>query len=371
MNAKSCTALVLTAVLATTSVAQTNVTVYGSLDVGVDVSNQGRGTLKRVISGGTRAGSAVGFRGSEDLGDGLKAVFKIEQGLSLDTGTLNDGGKAFSRGSAVGFDSARWGQLVVGRIPSPYYHVLYAVDAFGWEGNGGLTSLTRGPQSLPLQPLAIVARSDNSIRYDTPAWVPIQLRALISAGEGDPTLGRAHSVSARYIAHSVDAVAGWMRQGGAFNVGTNGRITAWVIGGSYVIGPISVFAGYNRESNGCITCAGISSRGPGVTKADFALLNLGARASVGLTSFVAQVARIKDRSAYTVTAGNRDATEAAIGIDHDLSKRTRLWASLGSLRNANGAQYAIGSGTALLPAGSVGSNNPSATAASAGVRLLF
>ena len=73
--------------------AQSGVTIYGILDSGVEaVTNVGasKATVKRVptLTGGMYP-SRLGFRGREDLGDGLSANFVLEQGLAVDQGTLN------------------------------------------------------------------------------------------------------------------------------------------------------------------------------------------------------------------------------------------------------------------------------------------
>ena len=89
------------------TLAQSNVAIYGIADAGLELSNHGKGSLTRVVSGGQFA-SRLGFRGSEDLGDGLAALFRLEMGLNLDDGTLGQGGRIFGREAIVGLRSSRW-----------------------------------------------------------------------------------------------------------------------------------------------------------------------------------------------------------------------------------------------------------------------
>lgn len=106
------------------------VVVYGIVDAAVEASNQGRGTVGRVIAGGAN-GNRLGFRGSEDLGGGLSAIFRLEMGFALDDGTQSQGGRAFGREASVGFTSKTLGTLTLGRTPTPYYVSMVSVDATG------------------------------------------------------------------------------------------------------------------------------------------------------------------------------------------------------------------------------------------------
>ncbi|MBU0794194.1 MAG: porin, partial [Alphaproteobacteria bacterium] len=74
--------------------AQSSVTMYGRVDAGMDSPRSGGSSVNRLVSGGS-AGSNLGFRGVEDLGGGLAAVFRLEMGINLDDGTLGQGGRAF------------------------------------------------------------------------------------------------------------------------------------------------------------------------------------------------------------------------------------------------------------------------------------
>jgi len=104
--------------------AQSSVTLYGVIDNVIDVSNQGGGTIKKLQSGGAY-GSRLGFTGSEDLGDGLAAVFTLEMGISTDTGVLQQGGRAFGRQAFVGL-AGKWGSLTLGRQYAPQFYTLAA-----------------------------------------------------------------------------------------------------------------------------------------------------------------------------------------------------------------------------------------------------
>ncbi|TQK07844.1 porin [Herbaspirillum sp. SJZ107] len=114
--------------------AQTNVQVYGSIDVAVEHvtnANAAGDSLTRMpsLSGGLMP-SRVGFRGTEELGNGLKAIFVLESGFSPDTGMMGQGNRLFGRQAWVGL-AGSWGQVTVGRNYSMMYGSFADTDVMG------------------------------------------------------------------------------------------------------------------------------------------------------------------------------------------------------------------------------------------------
>jgi predicted porin len=106
----------LAALLCCVSVeSRANVTLYGVVDAGVSFTNNqvGGGSVVRQTSG-SLSSSRWGVRGSEDLGQGLKAVFVLESGFDVDTGKSAQGGRLFGRSAYVGLES-QWGSILFGR----------------------------------------------------------------------------------------------------------------------------------------------------------------------------------------------------------------------------------------------------------------
>lgn len=90
---------------ATTAFAQSSVTLYGKIDTGITyVSNEGGSSNVRADDS-KMYGNRWGLIGSEDLGEGLKAVFRLENGFALNTGELKQGGAEFGRQAYVGLAS--------------------------------------------------------------------------------------------------------------------------------------------------------------------------------------------------------------------------------------------------------------------------
>ena len=137
--------------------AQSAVTIYGIMDAAVehvtDVGAGGEG-LTRMPSLTGSVPSRLGFRGTEDLGDGLRALFALEMGIAVDTGSLNQGGRAFGRQSFVGL-SGPWGSVTLGRQYTMLFWSILDADILGPNIYG----------SSSLDSYIPNARADNSIAY--------------------------------------------------------------------------------------------------------------------------------------------------------------------------------------------------------------
>ena len=94
-------ALATASLFAAPAFAQSNVTIYGVADVGVGYGKAGDSTFTGIING-VLAGPRLGFKGTEDLGNGLKAVFVLEQGYSVGTGAPASSSRQFHRQSWAG-----------------------------------------------------------------------------------------------------------------------------------------------------------------------------------------------------------------------------------------------------------------------------
>jgi len=135
--------------------AQSSVTVYGIADLGVEYIDHlpaADGSVLRLRSG-AKAGSRLGFRGSEDLGGGMRAFFTLESGIAIDTGELMQGGRVFGRLAYVGL-AGGWGELSLGRHRNAIFDVAVPFDPIGY---GHFSLLSVDP--------AVAARVDNAVRY--------------------------------------------------------------------------------------------------------------------------------------------------------------------------------------------------------------
>lgn len=166
--------------------AQSSVSIYGVMDAAVEhVRNvgQGGGALTRMpgLTGATP--SRLGFRGTEDLGGGLRGLFTLEMGIAPESGTLNQGGRLFGRQSFVGL-AGPWGTVTLGRQHTMLFWSILDADILGPNvyGIGSLDSY------LPN------ARADNAIAYRA-SFSGLTVGATYSVGRDTVNAGPSPSAS--------------------------------------------------------------------------------------------------------------------------------------------------------------------------------
>jgi predicted porin len=166
--------LIALAVLAAsgTAFAQSTVTIYGKLDQGIK-----RGIGEAKTSMAQASGSRLGFRGTEDLGGGLKANFQIEHRFTPDDGVA---ASTFWSGRSIVGVSGGFGQIDLGRDYTAAFWTQLAGDVFGWDGVANNAATTRGGPATSV-------RFANGITYTSPSFGGITLRANASVKEGAET----------------------------------------------------------------------------------------------------------------------------------------------------------------------------------------
>jgi len=183
---KKLLALAVLGSLAAPVFAQSNVQIYGVADAYMRYGQLMGDDLMSVHDGGI-AGSRLGFRGEEDLGNGLKAVFLLEEGYDISTGksaymsgtdsAANSGSDVFTRQAYVGLKGS-FGQVSLGRQYAPGYFAD-PYDAFMGGTVGPMADLTTFG-GLTIQP-ASLARWNNSVAYNG-TFQSVSIAAIYSAG---------------------------------------------------------------------------------------------------------------------------------------------------------------------------------------------
>src|SRR5476649_216248 len=124
---KSLITIAVLGAMSSAALAQSNVTIYGLLDAAV-VSERGGATGSVTkLTGGVASASRLGFKGTEDLGGGLSALFVLEEGVLIDTGAQDSTGQAFNRQSYVGLSSKTAGTITLGRQYTMLYNAIQQV----------------------------------------------------------------------------------------------------------------------------------------------------------------------------------------------------------------------------------------------------
>ncbi|WP_426116400.1 porin [Massilia sp. PWRC2] len=296
MKTKFLAAIVATC-FAAPVMAQSNVSIYGVADAGLMKQS---GQTLRVVSG-IADGSRLGFKGSEDLGGGMRAIFNLEARVELDTGSqkptllsdeqglyltrgmgpgftsvlaplgaanagalsagllqsirgglqvknapaVNPEGALFDRTSYVGLVTPG-GAIMLGRMYTPGYEVFAAADVFesGTAGTwGGITGGTAGFTNLGAD-----IRSSKSIQYRvaTPAGFG---GSLMYGVKGSGYLNRYNKfmgIAATYKANGWDVGVAHNR---SYDQSDKVSLITSTIGGSYTMGDFKFFAGYHDQRN--------------------------------------------------------------------------------------------------------------------------
>ncbi len=304
---KSLLALAILGAFAGVAQAQTQVTIYGIADVGIayDKGANPAGSTTKLVSG-QQNGSRLGFMGTEDLGGGLKANFKLENGFNIDDGTQGQGGRLFGRAAYVGL-SGNFGAVNAGRQDTPIYNTLDALDPFG--ANLG-ADITKSFFSAGL-------RTDNTIKYSTPDSLLNGVKATLAYTFGEAA---GNSSSGRQIGFSSSYNAGPLMVALAYHDVNNETTTApaaantkaTLLGATYNFGVAKLHAAYDWEK---VAVGATADK-------DRNHYMVGVSAPVG-----AQGTVLADYIRRSDDGVNMNAKQWAIGYTHALSKRTGLYTS--------------------------------------------
>ncbi|TQK11329.1 porin [Herbaspirillum sp. SJZ107] len=218
------------------AMAQSEVQIYGIIDAGVEYVNHaapGDGSVVRVVSGGKNT-SRWGFRGSEDLGAGLKAVFNLEGAIGMDTGDTG-GGPLFKRQANVGLEGG-FGRIVVGRSFTTTYDLVSKFDPMGYAPNysWATTGSATGPSKY-----GMTTGFDNLVKY-TGHSGGLTYGATVGLGEqaGHAADGRKVAVGGSWSGGGLGVMATWEQVNGN-TLAASGRrdqTRAWHLGAAYQSG---------------------------------------------------------------------------------------------------------------------------------------
>ena len=341
--------LALAALASGAAMAQTNVTVYGIMDafVGVSSANNANGNQKAYTMGsGGNAGSRIGFKGEEALGNGLKAIFTLELGnLTNDMATNNI---TASRESIIGLKSDAWGTVMAGRIQGGGYWWPIKYDAAAQ--NGALSPAAQIINGSWLLSASGAARLQNAVSYISPTIASgLVLRVDTATGEqvtGSSTLSCAGTSGTtgcnnaeKYYSLNADyengplSVGGIAAQkldaGGTMNGAKSASQKEWGLGGTYNFGVAKAFVQYQQRKVVDKTLI------PDVTSK---LWNIGVNVPVGTAgTFRATYVDFKN----DVVNANAKATGWGISYLHNLSKRTMAYLGYQTINNGSNAAFSM------------------------------
>jgi predicted porin len=342
--------------------AQSSVTLYGILDVNYmwqeAPTNMGTTAAPRIqqesysaINGGYQSGNRWGLRGSEDLGGGMSAIFTLESGFNIDTGTMGQGsasassGRLFGRQAWAGI-STNFGAVVAGRLATfssgtGSFDMWGRVDPF--LTGFGLASL--GSTFISSNAL----RVDNAIAYQSPKFAGFQAglgyTTRVDGAEVAPSDANTSAfISAInwemgpfFVSVTYDVANGATPVGGS-SAPDQKHLQ---IGGTFDLGPVRFHAAYADQSNIGAVPNAYGGSGAFVTlPAGFDYDNsawmLGLTWKLGAFTLMGSY-QASNADGRTINGVNfePDYNVYGIGATYNLSRRTNLYAGYAS-RDANG-----------------------------------
>ncbi len=318
--------------------AQSSVTIYGLIDVGVSRGNAGTaGNSNGGNANGLKAwsvnqssGSRLGLRGSEDLGNGVSAQFQIEHRFRADTGEQGSKDSFWNGRSYVQLSSEMAGRVYLGRDYSPIYYIADKSDPFAGSGVGQFGSAAWGNKTkdkggyLTSDPTGAGTRTSNTVGYKSPSWGGLTFQVAVSAAETSG-LGREQGLNVEYaggplyVGVGVDSVSKGSNKG-------KGLVNAAV---HYDFG-FAKFMVYGAQAKSDVD---------GVLKTK--IYSLGALVPAGPGKVKALV--------YRVDPKGDSNNETKVGLGYELpvngSKRTSVYADVGLTRAdglTNNNTFAVG-----------------------------
>jgi predicted porin len=338
--------------------AQSNVTIYGVIDSGIDYATNVGGKSQVSLGTGVLAPNLFGFRGKEDLGGGLAATFVLEGQFNAGNGASI--GTLFGRQAYVGLTDNKWGSLTAGN-QYDFMFTSLAVKRYGPEFPFiSLQNLRQGPFNglgIPNQPSGAFdfdrvagERISNSVKYESPNFNGLSFGAMYGFGgvAGAISQNSAQSFAIDYGNHlfNLDAAYTYVRYPGIN--GGNAGIRNFGIGAGVFLGPAYLDALYTSTRNT-------------YTGGRVDVYEVGGMYRFNPAFRAAAAYQFMDGNA--ALNGNK-AHQINLTLDYSLSKRTDVYTSVTYQRaSGNGAQAQV-----ILFGPSDGRNQ---TVLRAGIRHLF
>ena len=239
--------LIAMAVLAASGAAyaQSNVTIYGAVDINY---TKVRGES---VFMDERYNNRLGFMGSEDLGNGLKATFQLEQRFTLFDGRTNGGvngdgqDRMFNGAANVGL-AGSFGQVRFGRLNEIATETYRQIDPFQQYGVAGMIeTIFRGGNWDPIYGGGN-GRLSSTARYDSMNMNGFKLMAsytLRNSENGDYAENNGYAVGGTYNNGPLYLVANYNK------VANSSSSNNWNVGAAYAFGPAKLSAGYESSKD--------------------------------------------------------------------------------------------------------------------------
>jgi len=354
----SAAALLVGTLAASGAYAQSSVTVSGVIDTGLSyATNTGNGAQSKVGLADSILGvSNVGFRGKEDLGGGMGAIFNLQAGFNPSNGSQSASGQLFSRNALVGLESAS-GTLTAGKQWNFNDDWLVGSVFKGGYNSGSIFKFSEFD--------AVSEIYNNTVKYVSPEVGGFQGGAMYGFGEAAGTLrtGQVYNIGAKYNQGPffIGLTYDHEQDGNAATLGNGSVLKLTTLATSYSFGAFKArFGGAYSNISGPGTFQSIPSMS--ARKAYALEAGLDYNFSAAFTGSADLLYR------KNTTLSNNTKVYRLLGI-YSLSKRTSLIANLAYLANGDGATESLVSTNSTAIGG--GYANQHQMALALGIRHTF
>lgn len=351
---KSLLAAALLSAFAMSAHAQSSVTLYGLIDTGLVYTNNQLGHSNWQMNTSSTQNTVFGLKGSEDLGGGLHAIFKLEQGFLLNNGAQAFSGLGFGSQAWVGLQSEPYGTLTFGRQFDVMNDLVGPLTAGFNTWGGNMAAHPFENDNLAANSVVV----NNSVKYASPTLYGVTFETMYSFSNkaGNFANNRSYGFAVSYSQGPLNLAAGYLQ----FNNAGNGsgavttsdtsanflseRQRVWSLGGNYTYGPATVGLVWSHTqidnvagvySFGTGTYLGANDASAGSLAGSLRLDNFEANVKYALTP------ALSVSGAYTYTHGAYNGTNpswntAMLQTDYAVSKRTDFYLE-GVYQNVHGA----------------------------------
>ena len=296
-------ALAVLALLGSTAAfAQSSVTLYGR--VNTTVERQEVGNVK--TTGLFNNSSRFGFKGTEDLGGGLKAGFQLESGFSSDTGASDSRG-FFARQSEVNL-SGGFGAVRLGRFTAESYYATADYVSMHNHDTGSSSDAF----------YAYVMPDANKIAYRTPTFGGLTVDAAVALHEQAVGGKNAYDLAANYNLGALALGAGYSKQG---------DVNQFAVRALYTFGAFTVGGYVQRDEDAFVANGGKRNT-----------FRLAGAYNMGASEFHVNVGRAGEYK----NLNDSDSTQYTLGYNYNLSKRTKVYGYYTHVNNSRNASYQSG-----------------------------
>jgi predicted porin len=318
---KSLLALAVLTAVSGAAFAQSSVTLYGKVDLGL-VLDSGNANGKSIrLDSGVTGGSRIGFKGVEDLGGGMKASFQLETGYCADSaaGAPNfcTGSNQFMGRQAHGDLTGAFGAISAGRQYSIGFNNLSTIDPFGTGLAGQINNI--------VDPSGI--RLNNSVTYATPNMGGFVASGEIAFGEQTGAWEANRETGAGLTYASGPAYVGFSFYDVSNSFGNGAARKNYTFGGTYDFGVVKLHA--------------LAQKSTGPSSLDVLDLMGGVTVPLAGGNVLASYIHHNDR-----TSADKDANQIGIGYMYPLSKRTSVYGAFARIQDQHGATFTVGNATA-------------------------